>query len=109
MGLTDRMLSPRFVVKSIAMRPVNAIVQPIMTAKTLTLRLHPENYERAAALADRRHQSLNRLFQEGLELLIAQEQDKQLFEDFSLIAEAGEEETDVDFALPGQLQATDAK
>ena len=109
MGLTGWMFAPRFVVKSIAMRPVNAILQPTMTAKTLTLRLHPENYARAAALADRRHQSLNRLFQEGLELLIAQEQDKQLFDDFSLIAEAGEEEIDVDFALPAQLQATDAK
>ena len=77
-----------------------------MNTKTLTLRLHPEIYQRAANLANRRHQSLNRLFQEALELLSAQEQEKQLFDDFSKIAGAGTEETDVAFALPAQLQAT---
>jgi len=77
-----------------------------MTAKTLTLRLHPETYQRAAKLAHRRHQSLNRLFQEGLELLAAQEEEKQLFDDFSLIADAGSDETNVDFALAAQVQST---
>ena len=77
-----------------------------MTAKTLTLRLLPETYQRAANLAQRRHQSLNRLFQEGLELLAAQEQEKQLFDDFSLIADSGKDETDVDFAFTAQAQAT---
>jgi predicted transcriptional regulator len=80
-----------------------------MTAKTITLRLHPEIYQRAANLAQRRDQSLNRLFQDGLELLAAQEQEKQLFDDFSLIAEAGSEETDVHFALVAQAQATAEK
>ncbi len=77
-----------------------------MTSKTLTLRLLPDIYQRATHLAQRRHLSLNRLFQEGLELLVAQEQAKQLFDDFSLIAEAGAEETDMEFALATQTQAT---
>jgi hypothetical protein len=77
-----------------------------MTAKTLTLRLLPDTYQRALILAQRRQQSLNRLFQEGLELLAAQDQERQLFDDFSMIADAGSEETDVDFALAAQIQAT---
>ena len=85
------------------------MMQSSMTAKTLTLRLLPENYQRATALAKRRHQSLNRLFQEGLDLLVAQEQEKQLFDDFSLIAGAGADETDMAFALAAQHQATAEK
>ena len=80
-----------------------------MTAKTLTLRLLPEIYQRATNLAQRRNQSLNRLFQEGLELLAAQEREKQLFDDFSLIADAGSDDTDVEFALAAQAHATAEK
>jgi hypothetical protein len=77
-----------------------------MTVKTLTLRLLPDVYQRAAQLAQRRQLSLNRLFQEGLDLLVAQDQGKQLFDDFSLIAGAGADETDTEFALAAQTQAT---
>ena len=77
-----------------------------MTAKTLTLRLTSEAYGRAAALAQRRRQSLNRLFQDGLILLDREEREKQLFEDFSTIAAAGADETDVEFALEAQAQIT---
>jgi hypothetical protein len=77
-----------------------------MTAKTLTLRLPIDAYERAAALAERRHQSLNRLFQDGLNLLDQQEREKQLFADFSAIADAGSDETGVEFAVEAQSQAT---
>ncbi len=75
-----------------------------MTAKTLTLRLSPDVYNRARALADQRDQSLNRLFQDGLLLLDQQEREKQLFEDFSLIAAAGADQCDVEFALAAQNQ-----
>lgn len=78
----------------------------MMTAKTLTLRLLPDVYQRASNLAQRRHLSLNRLFQEGLDLLVAQDQEKQLFDDFSLIAEAGADETNTEFAFAAQNQAT---
>ena len=62
--------------------------------------------QRAAHLAQRRHLSLNRLFQEDLDLLVAQEQEKRLFDDFSIIAGAGADETDTEFALAAQTQAT---
>ena len=78
-----------------------------MNAKTLTLRLQPDVYQRATNLAHRRHVSLNRLFQEGLDLLVAQDQKKQLFDDFSLIAEAGTAETEVEFAHSAQNQSTE--
>jgi len=77
-----------------------------MTAKTLTLRLTPTAYERATALARLRGQSLNRLFQDGLLLLDQQESEKQLFDDFTAIAESGADETDVEFAIEAQSQAS---
>ena len=77
-----------------------------MTAKTLTLRLSPSVYDRAKALAKLRGQSLNRLFQDGLLLLDQHESEKQLFEDFTAIAEIGTEETDVEFAIEAQSQAS---
>jgi hypothetical protein len=79
-----------------------------MTAKTLTLRLPIVTYERATVLAERRHQSLNRLFQDGLELLAQQDREQRLFDDFSAIAAAGEDETSVEFAIAAQSQATAA-
>ena len=82
------------------------MVLSLMTAKTLTLRLPLDAYKRATALAERRGQSLNRLFQEGLRLLDQQEREKQLFDDFSAIAAAGADETDVEFAIDAQSQAT---
>lgn len=77
-----------------------------MTAKTLTLRLPPATYERAARLAKARKQSMNRLFQESLELLDRQEAERRLYDDFSRIAEAGEAETDVGYAARAQARAT---
>ena len=75
-----------------------------MIAKVVTLRLAPAEYERASALAKRRSLSLNRLFKEGLDFLERHERDKNLFDDFSRIAAA--EETDVEFALGAQTEAT---
>ena len=73
-------------------------------AKTLTIRLPLGVYQRAAQLAEVRGQSLNRLFQDGLQLLDAQEKEKRLFDDFSAIAAAGSDESDVAFALPAQTE-----
>jgi len=81
----------------------------LMTAKTLTLRLPAEAYERATVLAERRRQSLNRLFQDGLALLDQQEREKRLYDDFTEIAEAGANETDVEFAMVAQTQANTAR
>lgn len=81
---------------------------PNMIAKTLTLRLPAATYERAAALAERRGQSLNRLFQDGLALLDQREREKALFADFSAIADAGPGETDLEYAVEAQAHATAA-
>jgi hypothetical protein len=78
-----------------------------MNSKTLTLRMTRDVYERATALAERRKQSLNRLFHDGLVLLDRQERERALFDDFSAIGAAGTTETDVEFALLAQVQATD--
>jgi hypothetical protein len=79
-------------------------MKSFMTAKTLTIRLPLSSYERAAQLAKARRLSLNRLFQEGLELLDQREREQRLFDDFSMIADAGTAETEVEFALAAQTQ-----
>jgi len=75
-----------------------------MIAKIVTLRLAPAEYERASALAKRRSLSLNRLFKEGLDVMERQERERNLFADFSRIA--ANDETDVEFALGAQTEAT---
>lgn len=80
----------------------------LMTAKTLTLRLPFTVYERATTLAERRGQSLNRLFQDGLLLLDQNDRERQLFDDFSAIADSVADETSVEFAIVAQAQATAA-
>jgi len=77
----------------------------IMIAKVVTLRLAPAEYERASALAQRRGLSLNRLFQEGFHLMERKKREEELFQDFSRIGEAAAE-TDVEFALAAQTEAT---
>jgi hypothetical protein len=73
-------------------------------AKTLTLRLPLGVYERATRLAVTRGQSLNRLFQDGFQLLDSQERDKRLFDDFTAIADAQRDESDVDYAFAAQIE-----
>ena len=75
-----------------------------MNAKTLTLRLAPDLYERAQVLARHRGESLNRLFQVGFEVLDQQEREERLRAGFALIAETDREETDVGFALAAQTE-----
>jgi hypothetical protein len=77
------------------------ILQPVMTAKTLTLRLPTELHRKAAALAARRAVSLNRLVQEGLELLQHADEQDRLYEEFGLI---GGEEADISFARAAQAE-----
>lgn len=79
-----------------------------MTAKIFTLRLPPVEYERVSALAQRRRISLNRLIRESLHLMERQERERALYDDFSRIADAARE-TDVEFALAAQTEATGAR
>jgi hypothetical protein len=76
-----------------------------MTAKVVKLRLALADYKRANALAKRRRLSLNRLFKESLDFMERQEREKNLFDDFTRIATAAEE-TNVEFALGAQTEAT---
>jgi len=73
-------------------------------ARTLTLRLTPDLYEKASRLSASRGQSLNRLFQDGLQLLDSLDREKRLFDDFSVIAAADDGESDVDFAFGAQSE-----
>jgi len=72
--------------------------------KTLTIRLPLSVYERATDLAKARRQSLNKLVQDGLKSIEAQERESRLFDDFTAIAESGREETELDFAFEGQAE-----
>lgn len=76
--------------------------------KTLTIRLPLADYERATDLAKARHQSLNKLVQDGLKSIEAEEREKRLFDDFTAIAEFGEEHNDLGFALEAQAEVVTA-
>lgn len=72
--------------------------------KTLTIRLPISVYEKAADLAKSRHQSLNKLVQDGLRSIELQDREKRLFDDFTTIADLGREETEVDYAFDAQAE-----
>jgi hypothetical protein len=76
--------------------------------KTLTIRLPLADYERATDLAKARHQSLNKLVQDGLKSIEAEEREKRLFDDFTAIAETGCEDNDLDFAFEAQAEVVTA-
>lgn len=73
-------------------------------AKTLTVRLPLSIYEMATHLAEARGQSLNRLFQEGLQLLESHDRQQRLFDDFTTIADTADDEADVTFAFTAQAE-----
>jgi len=70
---------------------------------TLSVRLPSSLYEEGRRLAADRHTSLNALIQEGLEVIVAEKKERQLFDAFG---EAGKdiEENDVEFALHAQSE-----
>jgi|APTNR8051073442_1049403.scaffolds.fasta_scaffold149485_2 hypothetical protein len=76
--------------------------------KTLTIRLPLADYERAVDLAKARHQSLNKLVQDGLKSIEAEERERRLFDDFTTIAEFGCEDNDMDFAVEAQAEVVTA-
>ena len=80
---------------------------PMNAAKTLTIRLPLGLYERASQLAVTRGQSLNRLFQDGLQLLDSQDRDQHLFDDYTVIADALGNESDIGFAFAAQTETLD--
>ena len=82
-------------------------LHPMNAAKTLTIRLPLGLYERASQLAVIRGQSLNRLFQDGLQLLDSQDRDQRLFDDFTVIADAQGNDSDSGFAFAAQTEILD--
>lgn len=60
-------------------------------------------YVTAVDLAQRRKTSLNRLIQEGLELLRKAEEDAKLYDSFTMIG-SDSESSDVSFAAPDQSE-----
>jgi len=78
-------------------------LNPVMTAKIITLRLPPHVYELATQLAERKHISLNRLFQDGLESLNKSEEQQLLYDAFTMLGQ-DRDETDVSYAGAAQAQ-----
>jgi hypothetical protein len=77
-----------------------------MTAKTITLRLSPDDYASATTLANRKKLSINKLFVEGMKTLDRQEQEKRLFDDFTRIGDHVEA-VDVEFGLAAQSEVVE--
>jgi hypothetical protein len=77
-----------------------------MTAKTITLRLSPDDYASATTLATRKKLSINKLFIEGMKTLDRQEQKKRLFDDFTLIGDQVEA-VEVEFGLAAQSEVVE--
>jgi HicB family len=71
--------------------------------QSFTVRLPVELYEASTAIAQERRVSMNALVQERLAVLVREEEQKRLYDAFSLIAE-DEEEMSVAFAEAAQAE-----
>ncbi len=71
--------------------------------KTLTLRLSPELYSAAQAVARRRAMSLNALLQQSLALLLRAEEERQRFEEYSQLGQHPET-CEVEYAIHAQAE-----
>ena len=76
---------------------------PKNDTQSFTVRLPVELYEASTAIAQERRLSMNALIQERLASLVREEEDKRLYDAFSLIAE-DEEEMSVAFAEAAQAE-----
>ena len=74
-----------------------------MTTKAMTLRLPPDLYQTGQEIAQQRHISLNALVQEGLQAVIRMEQQRRLYDDFSLLGE-DVEGCNVEYAFAAQRE-----
>ena len=74
-----------------------------MTTKAMTLRLPPDLYQTGQQIAQQRHMSLNALIQESLQALIRVEQQRRLFDDFTLLGE-DMEGSNMDYAFAAQRE-----
>jgi hypothetical protein len=74
-----------------------------MASKVITLRLSPEVHRKAVDLAGDRQVSLNQLFKDALDALAAQDHQRRLYEDFSLLG-SDNEASEIGFALDAQRE-----
>ncbi len=75
--------------------------------KVITVRLPEGDFDRAKEIAERRNISLNKLMQEGLKILERQDRERRLFDDFTLLGEAGNKETSLEFGFEAQKEVID--
>lgn len=74
-----------------------------LAPKTLTLRLTSELYSAAQTVARRRAISLNTFLQESLALTLRAEEERQRYEDYSLLGQEPEM-CEVEYAIPAQAE-----
>jgi hypothetical protein len=79
-----------------------------MAVRHITLRLPEPLYHRVKRLAKKKRVSINRLAQEGLEALAEQALAEELRAAYDALG-ADEEENDVEFFLPAQLEVLDSE
>ena len=75
-----------------------------MTTNALTLRLPPDLYQLGHQIARQRHISLNAFILESLQAMVQQEQQRKLYDDFTLLGE-DMEGSDVEYAFAAQRDA----
>lgn len=78
---------------------------PKNDTQSFTVRLPLELYQASTAIAQARQVSMNALIQEQLAILVREEQQKRLYDAFSLVAE-DEDESSVAFAEVAQAEVT---
>ncbi len=78
-------------------------MKSLKTAKTITLRLPPQDYAKATRLAKHNQLSINKLFIAAMNLLDRQDQQKRLFDDFTVIGDRAED-VDVEFGQAAQFE-----
>jgi predicted transcriptional regulator len=79
-----------------------------MPARQITLRLPEPLYHRVKQIAQKRRISINRLAQESLEALAEQALAEELRAAYDALG-ADEEENDVEFFLPAQLEVLESE
>ena len=79
-----------------------------ISARQITLRVPEPLYHRVKQLAKKRRVSINRLAQESLEALAAEALAEELRAAYDALG-ADEEENDVEFFLPAQLEVLDSE
>jgi len=74
-----------------------------LDVKPLTVRLPAELYEVATAIAHKKCVSLNTLIQESLKAMVKEEEDREMYEAYTLLGQ-DQEECSVEYAIYAQAE-----